>query len=112
VREGNNSPVWYIKGEQEQGSVFQVDMFEAVDLYNKNVWLKILGDDASYLMTDTDGNDIYTCKLDLPLDSSYNYYFTYQNGSDANANIIEEQAPETCANSEGYRAIYCRSFLC
>lgn len=105
VREGGSSPVWKLLGTQEQGTVFKVDMFEVSDLYEEKVWLNIPSTGNLYPMSDTDNNNIYACVVDLNLNNTYTYYYSYQNGSDANTDIIMEQLPQKCSNIDGYREI-------
>lgn len=99
VREGNNSPVWFVEGEIEQGAVFNLDMIEKKDIYNNKVWLHIEGMDNPILMTDTDMDFVYACKVNLPINTIYNYYFSYQNGPNQGANTIIEQNNDGCSNN-------------
>lgn len=106
VREGTNSPVWFINGQVEQGAVFQVDMFEETDILNNQVYLNIQGVDSVIIMTDTDEDMVYACKVDLPLDSMYTFYFSYQQDNGAGGMTINEELSAACSNAEGYREIY------
>lgn len=101
VREGSSSPVWYIKGTVAQGAVFQVDMIENTDVDQQQVWLNIVGESNPILMTDSDGDYIYTCKVDLPLNANYEYYFSYQNGT----GVQQETVPNTCKNASNNRSV-------
>ena len=99
VREGNNSPVWFVEGALEQGAAFFVDMIDKKDIYNNKVWLHIEGMDNPIVMTDTDMDLVYACKVNLPINTTYNYYFSYQNGPNQGANTIIEQNNAGCSNN-------------
>ena len=104
VREGESSPVWYLKGNQDQGAVFQVDMYEnKEDIYENQVWLNIMGSDTAIAMTDTDHDFIYSSKIDLITDSNYHYFYSYLNVS---LDTINEKIPESCTNENEHRTIY------
>ncbi|WP_281614971.1 T9SS type A sorting domain-containing protein [Flammeovirga sp. SubArs3] len=106
VREGKSSPVWELKGNIETGTLFQVDMAEKNDIYNKQVWVNIQGQGQPILMTDTDEDGIYACKVDLAVDKNYQYSFSYQNGTDATNDIIYESTGATCINDDGNREVF------
>lgn len=106
VREGNSSPLWFIRGEQDDGTVFQVDMFEKADIYNDKVWVKFQNNDSLFAMTDTDNDAIYATKVNLETDSIFNFYFAYQNSPDSIENLTIEQVPSDCHGEEGFRSVY------
>ncbi|HKK63053.1 MAG TPA: hypothetical protein VJ951_10840, partial [Bacteroidales bacterium] len=106
VREGNSSPVWFKRGDQEDGAVFQVDMFEKSDIFNEKVWVQFQNNDSLYLMTDTDDDAIYAAKINLAVDSTYNFCFAYQNGTDSTENIIKEPFPVNGESGSGYRSVH------
>jgi hypothetical protein len=58
-----------------------------------------------YDMTDEDGDGIYTYSLMREAGSTLPYRFSYQNGVDPWTNYTEENVPEACANTDGFREL-------
>lgn len=106
VREGSSSPVWFIHGQVENGTVFQVDMFEQNDILNNQVYLNIQGVDTAIKMTDSDEDLVYACMMNLPIDSLYKFHFSYLKDNGAEGIIVPEQLAPSCSNEEGFREIY------
>ena len=104
VREGENSPVWLIKGKKDSGLVFQVDMYEIEDLFEgEKVWLNLPQYDSSILMSDEDGDKIFKALFYAEEGSLVEYYFSYQNGPDPEINRIEEHVDMACSDGMGHR---------
>jgi len=85
---------------------FQVDLSEVPDLYEGGAVEVVFGArDSSFVMTDSDGNGIYTYSMRVPFETEWEYYFAYQTGANPDTDINEESVPAECSNAEGYRVV-------
>lgn len=84
---------------------FNVNLRDVTDLYEGGVvWLLTGMEDIRYEMTE-DRDSVYSITRNLTVGKNLAYRFAYQNGADPNTNIVTEQNPGECANSEGYRTL-------
>ncbi|NQT26406.1 metallophosphoesterase, partial [candidate division KSB1 bacterium] len=84
---------------------FQVDLSEVTDLYEGGaVWLVFGVRDSSFVMTDSDGDSIYTFTLPpVAIGTDLKYFFSYQTGPDPDTDFNDETVPAECGDAEGYR---------
>ncbi len=90
------------------GSVitFQVDLNQVSDLYdNGYVWLTFASPETRILMSDMNGDGIYSCAYEADPETILEYTFSYQNGPDTTVNYTVEDVPEECRNSNLMRAL-------
>ena len=92
---------------QNVNVTLQVDMKEAVDLYDGgSVWVYMDDNWSEYYdMTDADADGIYTYILEKNVDSTLTYRFSYQTGADPWNDYVVETVPEACANGDGFREL-------
>ncbi len=85
---------------------FKVDLREVTDLHDGGDVRVVFGDwDSSFVMTDTDGDDIYTFKKTIAIGTDLKYFYSYQNGADPETNRDKESVPAECADADGYRIL-------
>lgn len=86
---------------------FQLNMAYVEDLFEGGVVrLHIEEPDAWVAMTDTSGDGVYTCTLDLDPGTELSYFFSYQNGSDSVNDYLDERPGllgKECVDDEGNR---------
>ncbi len=85
---------------------FQVDLSEVTDLYDGGVVNVIFGArDSSFVMSDDDGDSIYTFSMRVPFETEIEYFFSYQTGADPGTDFKDEIVPAECGDAEGFRTL-------
>lgn len=82
---------------------FRVDLSGVTDLYDGGgVWVNVDYWTDWYDMTDADGDKIYEFTLEMSEGEEINYVFSYQNGADENADLVDESLSGDC-QTDGQR---------
>jgi hypothetical protein len=83
---------------------FKVNMSDVANLYDEgSVWLVTYPENEMHEMTNEDNDSVWSVTRGLTVGSNLVYKFAYQNGANPSTDIVTEQIPGDCANSEGYR---------
>jgi hypothetical protein len=85
---------------------FQVNVSEVTDIFDGGaVWLVFGERDSIFEMTDTDGDNIYTYSMSIPIETALRYNYSYQTGANPDTDFIEESVATECSDAEGYRTL-------
>jgi hypothetical protein len=85
---------------------FNVNLSDVTDLYDEgSVWLVTYPENSMHEMTKEDNDSVWSINRGLSVGSNLVYKFAYQNGTNPSSDIVTEQNPGDCANSEGYRQL-------
>jgi len=88
---------------------FQVKINYITDLYEDGaVWINFEGQESKFEMIDINEDGIYTITAAFEPGTELKYFYSYQNGSDINTDIIVEKdslSGGECCDSDGYRIL-------
>jgi len=88
---------------------FQLNTNYINDLFDGGaVWITIEGQESKLVLTDIDEDGIYTLTTSFEPGTDIKYSYSYQNGSNPDTNIIEENDSligSECCDAEGYRLL-------
>jgi len=86
---------------------FRINMSGITDFYEGgDVWLTFGNWDTWYVMTDNNGDSIYTVTIPVLEGTELLYFFGYQNGPNPDNDYHEETVSAECSNADGYRSLY------